>query len=188
MSQSGFNQCMDIYDPKCITDSGSSQILLPLIESVCDDLWETNPDTPKKMGSLLLDLEGVNGSTITLPLPLLWLAEQIAGTSGDFALGLPIFHYYYLVYDMENSTVTFVDLQLSNETEAFIHGPELGGVSEPNTNPAQAVIQALVLAVLGAQAQLPSSRLVFCCLPASISFKGTVATFYSCYSCQTAAR
>jgi hypothetical protein len=125
---------MDIYDPKCITDSGSSQILLPLIESVCDDLWETNPDTPKKMGSLLLDLEGVNGSTITLPLPLLWLAEQIAGTSGDFALGLPIFHYYYLVYDMENSTVTFVDLQLSKKTEAFIHGPELGGVSEPNTN------------------------------------------------------
>jgi hypothetical protein len=87
------------------------------------------------MGSMLLDLEGFNGSTITLSLPLLWLKEQIylqrvscIGPSGSFVLGLPIYQYYYLVYDLGNNTVTFVDLQLSNETEAFISGPELGGI------------------------------------------------------------
>ena len=42
--------------------------------------------------------------------------------------GFPIFQYYYLAYNMGDSTVTFVDLQLSNETEAFINGPELGGI------------------------------------------------------------
>lgn len=39
---------------------------------------------------------------------------------------LPISQYYYLIYDMGNETVTFVDLQLPNETEMFIDGPELG--------------------------------------------------------------
>ena len=28
---------------------------------------------------------------------------------------------------MENGTVTFVDLQLSNETESFLDGPTMGG-------------------------------------------------------------
>ena len=31
---------------------------------------------------------------------------------------------------MGSKTVTFVDLPLSNETEAFINGPELGGINE----------------------------------------------------------
>ena len=30
---------------------------------------------------------------------------------------------------MGNNTITFVDLQLSNETEMFIDGPELGGLA-----------------------------------------------------------
>ena len=54
------------------------------------------------------------------------------GISGSFVLGLPIFQYYYLAFDMGNETVTFVDLklsnetelELSNETEAYIEGPE----------------------------------------------------------------
>ena len=54
---------------------------------------------------------------------------KCTGLSGDFVLGLPISQYYYLAFDMANETVTFVDLQLSNETENFIDGPELGGVA-----------------------------------------------------------
>lgn len=76
----------------------------------------------------MLDLDGVNNSTITLSFPLLWLAEQIrlkrvkcSGLSGYFIPGLPIFQYYYLAYDRGKNTVTFVDLQLSKETETFIN-------------------------------------------------------------------
>jgi hypothetical protein len=103
----------------------------------------TNIGALKEMGLLLLDLDGVNGSTITLSLPLLWLTEQMVegnvrcspdGTAGNFILGMPIYQYYYLVYDMGNNTVTFVDLPPSNETEAFIDGPEYGGVLEPSTS------------------------------------------------------
>jgi len=102
----------------------------------------TDPDTVKEMGWLLLDLEGVNGSNITLSLPLHWLValgrsgfgKCTADTSGKFVLGFPIYQYYYLVYDMGNNTVTFVDLPQTNENEAFIDGPELGGANEPSTN------------------------------------------------------
>ena len=135
MTQSGFSQCNDCA--RCFTDSGYSTMHLPLSKSQCNDLVKTNVDTLKKMGSMLLDIEGVNGNTITLSLPLLWVAEQYfmgslvcSGTSGDFILGFPIFQHYYLAYDMGSKTVTFVDLPLSNETEAFINGPELGGTNE----------------------------------------------------------
>jgi len=137
ITQNGFSQCSEEC-PKCYTDSGTSWISLPLPESQCNDIINTHVDILRKMGSLLLDIEGVNGTTITLSLPLLWLAEQMAwnnqhirctGTSGDFVLGFPIFQYYYLAYDMGSNTVTFVDLPLSNETEAFIMGPDLGGES-----------------------------------------------------------
>ena len=137
MTQSGFNQC-NVCDRNahCYADSGSSSIDLPLPQSFCDDLlMKTNVNVLKESGSLLLDLEGVSGSIITLSLPLHWLAEQVGyvrcgGLSGNFVLGFPIFQYYYLAYNMGDSTVTFVDLQLSNETEAFINGPELGGINE----------------------------------------------------------
>ena len=141
MTQSGFNQCNGCDrngNPHCYTDTGGSSIRLPLPQSFCDDLlMKTNVNVLKESGSLLLDLEGVSGSIITLSLPLHWLAEQGAlgyvkcsGLSGNFVLGFPIFQYYYLAYNMENNTVTFVDLQLSNETEAFVNGPELGGANE----------------------------------------------------------
>ena len=76
---------------------------------------------------MLLDILGVNGATITLSLPLLWLAEQrklgnveCTGTEGIFVLGFPIFQYYYVAYDMADNEIIFVDLQLSDETKAFI--------------------------------------------------------------------
>jgi len=137
MTQSGFSQCNSCDN--CYTDSGASMISLPLPESQCNGLKNTDNDTLKKMGSLLIDIEGVNGSTITLSLPLLWLKEQAeselntfvcSGTSGAFILGFPIFQYYYLAYYMGSKTITFVDLPLSNETEALINGPELGGINE----------------------------------------------------------
>ena len=111
------------------------------------------------MGSMLLDIEGVNGATVTLALPLLWLKEQLGmknvvctGSTGDFILGFPIFQYYYLVYDMTKNRVTFVDLPLSNETEAFIDGPELGGLNSgyrhhvPTTSSSMAAMGVLLLA------------------------------------------
>ncbi len=88
------------------------------------------------MGSMLLDIEGIDGETVTLSLPLLWLREQLemgnvvcTGSTGNFLLGLPIFQYYYLVFDMADNRVTFVDLELSDEAKAFIDGPEYGGTS-----------------------------------------------------------
>ena len=140
ITQNGFSQCNKKCG-KCYTDSGSSWISLPLPESQCNDILSGKSDVLKKE-SMLLDIEGVNGTTITLSLPLLWLSEQFlfgnvvcTGTSGDFVLGFPIFQYYYLAYDMgSRRTVTFVDLPLSNETEAFIMGPDLGGIAESSSS------------------------------------------------------
>mmetsp|Transcript_12116 Transcript_12116/g.18694 ORF Transcript_12116/g.18694 Transcript_12116/m.18694 type:complete len:503 (-) Transcript_12116:107-1615(-) len=136
MTQSGFGQC-DKCGSSCFTDSGYSSMHLPLPASRCNDLMNTKVDILKNMGSLLLDIVGKHGNTITLSLPLVWLAEQAvtdrlfcSGTSGDFILGFPTFQHYYIAYDMKSKTVTFVDLPLSNETEAFINGPELGGINE----------------------------------------------------------
>eukprot|EP00984_Skeletonema_dohrnii_P009232 scaffold3522_cov82-Skeletonema_dohrnii-CCMP3373.AAC.4 len=138
--QSGFNQCDKCGNAHCYTDSGTSWISLPLPESLCNDLVNTDVDTLKKMGSLLLDIAGVNGSTVTLSLPLLWLVEQApsgrvqcTGTSGDFILGFPLFQYYYHAYDMGSKTITFVDLPLSNETEASADGPALDGTNESSS-------------------------------------------------------
>jgi len=140
MTQSGFNQCDKCGNAHCYTDSGTSWISLPLPESLCNDLVNTDVDTLKKMGSLLLDIAGVNGSTVTLSLPLLWLVEQApsgrvqcTGTSGDFILGFPLFQYYYHAYDMGSKTITFVDLPLSNETEASADGPALDGTNESSS-------------------------------------------------------
>ena len=112
--------------PKCFTDSGISWIALPLSEDFCNSI-PTNVDKLKSLGSLYIDLLGTGGGNVTLTLPLLWLVEQYVngqvkcvGESGSFILGFPIFQYYYLVYDMGNNTVVFVDLELSNETESFI--------------------------------------------------------------------
>jgi hypothetical protein len=99
-------------------------------------------DELKELGSLFLDLTTADGKDdITLSFPLLWLAEQYywgkvdcTGTTGQFVLGLPITQYYYTVYDMGNKTVSFVELNLSNEAEAFIYGPELGGLMTPPKN------------------------------------------------------
>jgi hypothetical protein len=138
MTQSGFSQCNECV--KCYTDSGTSWISLPLPQSQCNDLMNTKVDTLKILGSMLLDIEGANSSTVTLSLPLLWLVEQMnlnrvrcSGASGDFILGFPLFQYYYLTFDMGSKTITFVDLQLSNEIEAFLGGTKLGGNKESSS-------------------------------------------------------
>ena len=114
---------------QCFTDTGNSFLMLPLPEEFCNSITLNvdSVDELKSLGSLYIDLDGADGGNITLSLPLLWLVEQAAfsnllctGTSGSFTLGLPISQYYYLAYDMGNKTVTFVELELSNETEAFI--------------------------------------------------------------------
>ena len=142
MTQSGFDQCdCNEHDSgNCFTDSGTSSIELPLPENQCD-YWLSAPlATLKKLGSLLLDIEGVNGTNITLSLPLIWLAEQTekknvvcTGTTGNFVLGFPIFQYYYVAYVMADNTIAFVDLPLSDETKEFINGPEYGGVFPPSS-------------------------------------------------------
>jgi hypothetical protein len=124
---------------QCITDTGNSYIELPLPEDVCNRLKSTGADELKEKGSLLIDITAADGKDdITLSFPLLWLREQLAlghvvcqGTTGNFALGLPTTQYYYTVYDMGKDTVSFVELNLSNETQAFIDGPELGGSPTP---------------------------------------------------------
>jgi hypothetical protein len=123
---------------KCITDTGNGFIFLPLPQDDCDRFNKiTSEDELKEAGSLFIDLAE---DDITLSFPLLWLREQLGlsyvhctGTEGDFALGLPITQYYYTVYDMGKDTVSFVELNLSNETQAFLYGPELGGVNGNGT-------------------------------------------------------
>ena len=113
--------------------------MLPLPQDYCNGLVNIGADELKELGSLLVDLTAADGKDdITLSFPLLWLREQMAldyvactGTTGDFVLGLPITQYYYTVYDMGNDTVSFVELNLSNETKFFIDGPELGGSPTP---------------------------------------------------------
>jgi hypothetical protein len=141
----GFNVTQSTVDlcssecNKCITDTGNGYIMLPLPHDFCDRLINiTSEDEFKELGSLYIDVTGADGDDITLSFPLDWLAEQLSlgyfkctGTTGGFKLGLPIHQYYYTVYDMDtgNDTVSFVELNLSNETQAFIDGPELGGVT-----------------------------------------------------------
>ena len=75
MTQSGFDQCnkCDGGIAHCYTDSGSSLIYLPLPKSQCDYWLDAPLATLAELGSLLLDIEGVNGETVTLSLPLVWL-------------------------------------------------------------------------------------------------------------------
>ena len=123
---------------KCITDTGNSWLKLPLPQNYCESL-RTGVDELKEAGSLFIDLTAADGKDdITLSFPLLWLAEQYVlghvqctSTTGSFVLGLPIRQFYYSVYDMGNKTVSFVELNLSNETQAFLGGQELGGLNPP---------------------------------------------------------
>ena len=140
LTQSTVDLCKKIKG--CFTDTGNSKIELPFPQSYCNDLVNTEnttidelADELKEAGSLFMDLPGADGKDITLSFPLLWLAEQIAlghvRCTGRIVLGLPIRQYYYTVYDMGKNTISFVELNLSNETQAFIDGPELGGFIPP---------------------------------------------------------
>ena len=138
----------------CITDTGASVIRLPLPEEDCNSL-PSNADELKTLGSLYIDLDGTDGENVTLSLPLLWLKEQMqlghvecAGLSGEFILGLPISQYYYLAYNMGDKTVTFVDLTLSDETENFIDGPELGGTASTMSSAGYLLYQAFTTGIL----------------------------------------
>jgi hypothetical protein len=119
----GFNVAQSTVDlckecQQCITDTGTSYILLPLPQDTCDRLMSTGVDELKELGSLFIDLTAADGKDdITLAFPLLWIREQYTlgyvvctGTTGRFYLGLPITQYYYTVYDMGKNTVSFVEL------------------------------------------------------------------------------
>lgn len=137
----------------CYTDSGNSLIELPLSAEQCDVIL-SNKELQSSKKSMFIDLTGADGrNNITISFPILWLAEQddlgnveCTGNSGQFVLGLPIFQYYYVVYNMGNKTVTFVELQLSNETQTFIYGPELGGLA--NAGYHQTVTNCVLIFVL----------------------------------------
>ena len=79
--------------------------------------------------------------------PLAFMYEEVydenvgcTGDAGFFSLGMPTFQYYYLMYDMDSATVTFVDLQGqayvtsdTNATSDTVVGPE--PVSTPESDP-----------------------------------------------------
>jgi len=113
--------------------------MLPLPEEDCETFVTQygNSADELKGESLYIDLEGANGGTVTLDLPLFWLMEQlvegkVACTDGNFFLGFPTFQYYYVVYNMGDRTLTFVDLQLSDAAEEFIE--EGGGLLDSTTS------------------------------------------------------
>jgi len=117
-----FYDFCDDNNGNCITDTGNSFIFLPLPPEECLKFVTASE------GSLFIDLEGVDGGVVTLELPIPFLlkeyqsGEWIRCTGGvndtrGFAIGMPIFQYYYLAHDMGNKTVTFVDLPTkSNDT------------------------------------------------------------------------
>ena len=126
----------------CIFDTGYDQIMLPLPEEDCDAFVTQYGNSVDKVNelkgeSLYIDLEGADGGTVTLEFSLFWLMEQLVEgkvicTDGNFILGFPTFQYYYVVYNMGNRTLTFVDLQLSDAAEEFIE--EGGGLLDSTTS------------------------------------------------------
>ncbi len=118
----GFNFTQSTVDlckqpGKCFTDTGSSYIILPFSQQVCNKFNNiTSVDELNELGSLFIDLTAADGTDdITLAFPLLWLQTGnvnylCTGPTGLFVLGLPITQYYYTVYDMGKNTVSFVDL------------------------------------------------------------------------------
>ena len=139
----------------CYSNSGTLSINPPLPQDDCTALRNLHVEQIKEAGSLFLDFQGVDGNNVTLALPLIWVAEQLdmglfqcTGTSGNLVLGFHTFQCYYLVYDMIDETTTFDNLELSEETEDFIEGPELGGADpEPSAEYIRKVFWSLAICV-----------------------------------------
>ena len=129
-------------DGTCITDSGTSYLELPLSQEDCDAIPYL---TEAELGSpLLIKLGSADGGTVTLRFPLKWIKAQFeagwiscTGSSGldsRFILGFPVFHHYYLVYDIGNYELTFVDLPQKQENTST--GTDSNGNSSNKTSPA----------------------------------------------------
>ena len=148
--------CTDhAHSHSCVFDSGADTIMLPLPEEDCETFVtqygnSVDKEDELKGESLYIDLEGANGGTVTLDFPLFWLLEQlvegkVSCTDGDFFLGFPTFQYYYVVYNMGDRTLTFVDLQLSDAAEEFIE--EGGGLLDSTTSSSFGLLKTAGLGV-----------------------------------------
>ena len=149
-----FNASSWCSDYLCIFDSGADQIMLPIPIEDCETFVTYAKSVDKedelKGESLYIDLEGADGGTVTLDLPLFWLIEQLVEgkvvcTDGNFFLGFPTFQYYYVVYNMGDRTLTFVDLQLSDAAEEFLE--EGGGLLDSTTSSSFGLLKTAGLGV-----------------------------------------
>ena len=150
-----FNASSWCTDHMCVSDSGADQIVLPIPIEDCETFKTQYGNSADKADelkgeSLYIDLEGADGGTVTLDLPLFWLMEQlvegkVACTDGNFILGFPTFQYYYVVYNMGDRTLTFVDLQLSDAAEEFIE--EGGGLLDSTTSSSFGLLKTAGLGV-----------------------------------------
>jgi hypothetical protein len=114
----------DTPGSNCITDSGNSRFELPIPEEMCNTAFTDD----ELESDLIVDIEGSDGNIVTLSFPLAFLVEEFlrgwfacTGVNGSFVLGMPVYQHYYLVYDMGNEEVVFVDLpQVINFTEEVL--------------------------------------------------------------------
>ena len=115
----------------CIQDSGASGLFLPIPQEYCNVTWQ--PSNEDLDGGLLIDLEGIDGTPITLTFPFSFIFNEIndgwvkcTGLDGNFVLGFPVYGYYYLAHDMAGNTLTFVDLPQNSETSGTEPGRLFG--------------------------------------------------------------
>lgn len=119
----------------CVTDSGNSQLQLPISEEMCKTFNEEELSS-----DLFIDIEGSGGNSVTLSFPLAFLADEgdwvgCVGTNGAFALGMPVFQYYYLVYDMGNHEVAFVDLREGSHANGTVETIDNSSVDSSEGKP-----------------------------------------------------
>ena len=137
-SPKGFSYSSDFCEGErlCIQDTGNSWLALPIPEEFCSDIkdntWQSSDYDLG--GNISIDLEGTDGSPITLTFPLSFVVSEVKagwvlcnGLNGDFTLGFPVFSYYYLVYNMANNTLIFVDLPPADTPPASKATHTIGG-------------------------------------------------------------
>lgn len=101
---------------KCITDTGNAKLFLP--QEVCSEFENHERDDDTLKNNLEINMQGKEGNDVTLRLPLDFIVDEFeqgwVECSDKITLGMPLFAYYYLVYDMGNDSIIFVDLPASS--------------------------------------------------------------------------
>jgi hypothetical protein len=131
---------------RCIQDTGTPMIELPIPQEVCDGTFTDKNDT-----SLMITIKGNSATApVVLDIPIDWFLDEYnrgfascSGVDGEIVLGFPILEFYYIVYDADHDTLTFLDLRKlaiadddvrSNSSAAESNPPDDGPSFEQDVN------------------------------------------------------